>query len=119
MARLCWSLRSARPAGLVTALGARVSLRLSTGVAVVTLLDHLSPRMRLSRLAGLLAHGLQLAAGRGLYGFPGGNVIAGADGLCGGRHKHPRSPNTRWTTLCRLWVVCLPTPWIRWWAARC
>ena len=40
--------------GIVTALVRGVSLRLSTGVAVVTLLDHLSPRMRLSRLAGLL-----------------------------------------------------------------
>lgn len=93
--------------GIVTALVRGVSLRLSTGVAVVTLLDHLSPRMRLSRLAGLLAHGLQLAAGRGLYGFPGGNVIAGADGLCGGRHKHPRS-QIRGGQLCAGcgWYVC-------------
>ena len=66
--------------GIVTALVRGVSLRLSTGVAVVTLLDHLSPRMRLSRLAGLLRTGSNWLLGvASAHGFPGGNVIAGAD----------------------------------------
>lgn len=40
--------------GIVTALVRGVALRLSKGVAIVTLLDHLSENMRLSRLASLL-----------------------------------------------------------------
>lgn len=44
----------AAASGTMTALVRNVSLRLSVGVAVVTLLDHLSPRMQLSRLSKLL-----------------------------------------------------------------
>ena len=44
----------AAASGTMTALARGVSLQLAVGVAVVTLLDYLSPRMRLSKLSALL-----------------------------------------------------------------
>lgn len=72
--------------GTMTALVRRVSLQLAQGVAVVTLLGHLSPRMRLSRLAALLRSAANWTLGAAFTVFIGVNAVQGltaaaADGI--------------------------------------
>ncbi|MBQ9197319.1 MAG: stage III sporulation protein AE [Clostridia bacterium] len=72
--------------GTMTALVRGVSLQLALGVAVVTLLDHLSPRMRLSRLAALLRSVSSWTLGAAFTVFIGvtamqGLTAAAADGI--------------------------------------
>lgn len=72
--------------GTMTALVRQVSLRLALGAAVVTLLDHLSPRMRLSRLASLLRSAASWTLGVAFTVFIGvtalqGVAAAAADGV--------------------------------------
>lgn len=72
--------------GTMTALVRGVSLRLALGAAVVALLDHLSPRMRLSRLSGLLRSAAAWTLGVAFTVFIGvtalqGVAAAAADGV--------------------------------------
>ena len=72
--------------GTMTALVRNVSLRLAMGVSAVTLLDHLSPRLRLSRLAGLLRDAATWTLGVAFTVFIGvtavqGVTAAAADGV--------------------------------------
>jgi len=72
--------------GTMTALVRGVCLRLSLAVAVITLLDYLSPRMRLSRLAGLLRTAATWTLGIAFTVFIGvtalqGMTAAAADGV--------------------------------------
>ena len=72
--------------GTMAALVRGVSLRLAMGVAVVTLLDHLSPRMRLSRLSSLLRSASAWTLGAAFTVFIGVTAIQGltaaaADGV--------------------------------------
>ena len=72
--------------GTMTALVRELTLRLAMGVAVITLLNHLSPRMRLSRLAKLLRDGAAWTLGVAFTVFIGvtamqGMTAAAADGI--------------------------------------
>ena len=72
--------------GTMTALVRGVSMQLTLGVAMVTLLDHLSPRMRLSRLAALLRSAASWTLGAAFTVFIGvtamqGLTAAAADGI--------------------------------------
>lgn len=72
--------------GTMTALVRSVSLQLALGVAAITLLDHLSPRMRLSRLAALLRSGASWTLGAAFTVFIGvtamqGMTAAAANGI--------------------------------------
>ena len=76
----------AAASGTMTALARGVSLQLAVGVAVVTLLDHLSPRMRLARLSALLRSVSGWTLGAAFTVFIGvtamqGLTAAAADGI--------------------------------------
>ena len=63
--------------GLMTTLARGVSLKLALGSAVVTLLDHLSPRMRLSRLGSLLRSACTWTLGIAFTVFIGVTAVQG------------------------------------------